>query len=48
MTEADIERMKNTDIISEMIAELTEEMPTLVEPLIFERDRYVFNLKSKI
>lgn len=37
----DLERMKNTDIISEMIADMTEELPTLVEPLIYERDRYL-------
>eukprot|EP00039_Didymoeca_costata_P027195 m.17722 g.17722 ORF g.17722 m.17722 type:complete len:326 (-) comp6092_c0_seq1:113-1090(-) len=46
MSSDDVERLKNSDVITEMVTELTEEMPNLVEPLIHERDRYLlYNLR---
>lgn len=39
--EEDIERMKNSDLITEMIKELSTEFPSLVKPLITERDQYL-------
>ena len=36
MTADDLERLKDSDMITEAITELTKEMPRLVEPLIYE------------
>jgi len=41
MTADDLERLKDSDMITEAITELTKEMPRLVEPLIYERDRFL-------
>eukprot|EP00041_Stephanoeca_diplocostata_P011369 m.187570 g.187570 ORF g.187570 m.187570 type:complete len:339 (+) comp18506_c0_seq8:291-1307(+) len=40
-TAEDLERMKNSDIITEMMQELAEEFPRLMDPLIYERDRFL-------
>jgi pheromone shutdown protein TraB len=39
--EEDIERMKNSDVITEMVKELSTEFPSLVGPLITERDQFL-------
>eukprot|EP00040_Diaphanoeca_grandis_P018386 m.96718 g.96718 ORF g.96718 m.96718 type:complete len:326 (-) comp26918_c2_seq1:44-1021(-) len=36
-----LEKMKDSDVITEMIRELAEKFPGLVEPLIYERDRFL-------
>jgi pheromone shutdown-related protein TraB len=42
--EAQIEDLKDKDNISEMLAQLAEQMPGLKEPLIDERDRYLMSM----
>lgn len=38
---AEIERLKESDVLTEAIREVGKEFPSLLEPLIFERDRYM-------
>jgi len=37
----DIERIKDSDVVTEMIRELGEEFPSMVRPLLYERDEYL-------
>ncbi|EDQ84860.1 uncharacterized protein MONBRDRAFT_34519 [Monosiga brevicollis MX1] len=37
----DVERMRKTDVVSQMIQEVTEAFPRLAQPLIAERDAYI-------
>jgi pheromone shutdown protein TraB len=37
----DIERMKNSDILAAMMDEVTKEFPTLLTPLLNERDQFL-------
>ena len=39
ITAEDLESLRNTDVITELILELAEEQPRLLEPLMYERDR---------
>jgi len=37
----DIERMKSSDLLTEMIKEMTDDFPSLITPLLYERDQYL-------
>uniref|UniRef100_A0A6B2LAU7 TraB domain-containing protein n=1 Tax=Arcella intermedia TaxID=1963864 RepID=A0A6B2LAU7_9EUKA len=41
ITEQDIENMKDTDLITSMLKELSKEFPNISRPLIYERDEYL-------
>ncbi len=41
VTAADIEKMKQQDLLTEMLIEAGRELPTLVEVMLHERDRYM-------
>jgi len=39
--EEDIERMKQSDVFTEMLKELTKHLPSLAAPIIYERDMFL-------
>jgi len=41
ITEEDVESMKDTDLITSMLKELSKEFPGITRPLIYERDEYL-------
>jgi len=41
ITEEDVERIKNSDVITELVKELGQHFPSLMEPIIAERDRFL-------
>jgi len=41
ITPDDVERMKNSDILTEMVKEVSREYPSLLKPILYERDEFM-------